>query len=178
MLPSGKRQHPLIQTVFACCTEGCCDFWKFDVEPEAMNIAIVGSRDFCRQVTSALELLQCRSEKAYHVVSQFIGRICEHDLSFVVPYEVPPTFYLSRTTAFVSITWCAGCIVHDAIHSRLYYESLNLRSPASCAWYGHEAELQCLAVQLEICEIIGAPAFEVRYLRTLNGQHFRLDHYW
>ena len=142
------------------------------------EIAVTGKRpDFLERVTAALRLLREKAPADYRLVEQHIGRIKEVEewhLSGMAPFPEPPTFSLAITTARISLTWCAGAIVHDACHSkqwREYRQTHNTSFVPDSAWTGQEAELRCIAYQIEVLERIGAPPGEIEALRRQDGLH-------
>lgn len=138
---------------------------------------IEGDEHFVAQVTSALDLLAERAPDALGVVEGYIGRIRQGLHSGMRAFEDPPTLELADPSTFYSITWCAGSIVHDALHSRLYHEWLAAHgAPVPAAeWTGTAIELACNRVQLAALECIGAPAHELTYLAGQDGTHWDVN---
>src|SRR5688572_9506659 len=85
---------------------------------------IVGSLQFSNQVHHALLLLRSRDTNAYGMVTNYIGRIEQGKRSGMWAYKSPPTYEMSDSTAFYSLTWCAATIAHDSFHSKLYHDYL------------------------------------------------------
>ncbi len=133
--------------------------------PETGNIEIEGSVRFTGQVSNALLLLKSAAPEAYQTVTNYVEVIREAGRSRMSPYQTRPLFEMDESTAFYSLTWCAGAIAHDSVHSKLYHDYVNTHSgwiPDS-AWTGPTAEHQCLIHQLKVLKEVGAPADEVRY---------------
>jgi len=141
-------------------------------EPE-----IVGSDRFKRQVSEALALLKERDADAHAVVTEHVGRIQEAERSGMWAYKTPPTFDMSGTTAFYSITWCAAAIAHDAYHSKLYHDYRKKHSgdvPLD-AWTGKRAEQRCMKHQIAVMERIGAPKKELEHAKKMADGQFVKD---
>jgi hypothetical protein len=143
------------------------------------DIGVMSDRiDFIKRVHAALKLLQEKAPDDYRSITRYIGRIRSverWELAGMSPYLDPPTFFLSRGTARLSVTWCAGAIAHDACHSRLwheYKEKHNTMSVPPSVWTGQAVELKCIAYQIEVMERIGAPRAELDDLRAQDGLHF------
>lgn len=145
------------------------------------GIVVEGSRCFQHQVESALKLLEQLAPGYHQVVTNYLGIIREWPTSGVRPYDRPPVFLLSRWSAFCSVTWCAGVIVHDAWHSKLYHEHLLTKGPPvpDHVWAGVDSELRCFAAQEDAARAIGSNRSEVEYIQTQNGLHtLTVDRYW
>ena len=141
-------------------------------EPE-----IKGSEQFIDQVQKALHLLKERDADAYAIVTEYVGRIQENELSGMDPLATPPTYYMSDITAFSSVTWCAATIAHDSFHSKLYHEYRRAHDGPvpSAVWKGREAEQQCIKHQLAVMERIGAPIEEIDHTKSLEDGRFVND---
>lgn len=146
-------------------------------ERQYANIEILGSREFVRQVEDALELLQSDSPDAFAVVSRYICCIRQNGRSGMRADADPPTFDFSPRSAHYSLTWCAGCIAHDAYHSKLYhdYREAHGEPVPDDAWGGKVKESECNEFQLAALHDISAPEDEIKYLAAQDGSHFDLD---
>jgi hypothetical protein len=146
-------------------------------EAKATQPEIVGSLRFSNQVYQALLLLQAKDTNAYAVVTNYVGRIQEGERSGMWAEKSPPTFALSSTTAFYSLTWCAATIAHDSFHSKLYHEHRKIsgRKVPAEVWTGRAAERQCMAHQLLVMERIGASQRELDHARQQADGHYVKD---
>lgn len=146
-------------------------------ESSIEGIQVRGSEEFTTQVGKALALLREKSPEDLAVVQRYVGRIQEQSRSGMRAYDDPPTFDLSMTTASYSVSWCAGSIVHDAFHSKLYndYRAAHGEPVPDGEWTGQAAEMKCIVVQMSSLKSIGAPEYEIEYVSTLDGSHFDLD---
>ena len=113
---------------------------------------IVGSDRFTSQVLSALHLLAERAPEAFVRVVEAITTIQSVPASSGMDV-FSRTFYVGDVTAFTpgfspseQLVWLAGTIVHDACHSEQHAEG-RVSS-------GKEAEVECLATQLEALSLI------------------------
>jgi hypothetical protein len=143
-----------------------------DSEPE-----IMGSVRFSEQVHQAMLLLKTRDVDAYAIVTNSIGRIQEGEHSGMWAYKTPPTYEMSDSTAFYSLTWCAATIAHDSFHSKLYhdYQKVHGWQVPDAIWTGIAAEQQCMKHQLEVMKHIGATQWEINYAKTQADGHYVKD---
>lgn len=144
------------------------------------SVEINASSKLRLQILKALELIRAQAPFEHSIMLSYIERIQEHHKSGMDPRIWPPTVYLSPLTCFVSITWCASCIAHEAYHSKLYqdYRSTHCGFVPNHIWKGQQAELACIKYQIKISRKILAPANELEYLQNLTGLHFYLPQYW
>jgi hypothetical protein len=92
-------------------------------------------------------------------------------------YKDPPTYEMSDTTAFYSVTWCAATIAHDSYHSKLYhdYRKEHAGSVPSEVWTGRPAERLCMKHQLAVMEHIGASKPEIDWAKQQADGHYVKD---
>ena len=127
---------------------------------------IHGSEKFAGQIREALELIRHHSPDEFASITEYVRRIEESDRSGMDTSR--SVCQLAPATAYHSITWCAGCIAHEAHHAKL--------SQSASYSYGHaQEEKVCIAYQRAVLERIGAPPSELEYLATLDGSHFDAD---
>ena len=88
-------------------------------EQDYEGIAVVGNKEFIEQVQTAVTLMKVKAPNAFGMTQSYVGRIEQGPRSGMWAYRDPPTFELNDRSAFYSITWCAGSIVHDSYHSKL-----------------------------------------------------------
>ena len=143
----------------------------------AADPEIVGSLTFSNQVHQALLLLRSRDTNAYNVVTNYVGRIQEGERSGMWAYETPPTYEISHSTAFCSLTWCAATIAHDSFHSKLYhdYRKAHGGPVPDTVWTGKAAERQCMRHQLQVMKLIGAGKWEIDHAQKQADGHYAKD---
>ena len=141
------------------------------------EIEIVGSARFRNQVHDALFLLKTRDADAYAIVTTYVNRIEEGKRSGMWAYKVPPTYEMSDTTAYYSLTWCASTIAHDSFHSKLYhdYQKSHVGPVPAEAWTGTAAEKQCMKHQLSVMEHVGATRPEIDWAKRQADGHYVKD---
>ena len=141
------------------------------------GIQIVGSPRYLKQVREALDLLKAKAPEELALVAEFVSVIEEGDRSGMWADRDPPTYVMSETTAFYSITWCAGTIVHDSYHSAMYHRYLREHGTPvpRKVWTGQLAEQTCNARQMKALKKIGAPKHEIEHLSSMDGTHYDLD---
>ena len=144
---------------------------------QASDPVIVGSLRFSNQVHQALFLLNARDTNAYAIVTNYVGRIQEGERSGMWAYKTPPTYEMSDSTAYYSLTWCAATIAHDSLHSKLYHDYRKAHDgPVPAAvWTGRAAERQCMKHQLLVMEHIGASKWEIDYAKKQEDGHYAKD---
>jgi len=143
----------------------------------AGDLEIMGSVPFSNQVHQAMALLKAQDAEAYAIVTNYVGRIREGEPSGMWAYSTPPTYQMSDTNAFYSVTWCAATIAHDSFHSKLYhdYHPKAGRGVPDAAWTGTEAERRCMKHQLGVMRRIGAPRGELEHARRQADGHYVKD---
>ena len=137
----------------------------------------MGSVGFSNQVHQAILLLRARDVDASAVVTNYVGRIQEAERSGMAVDKTPPTYEMSDTTAFYSLTWCAATIAHDSFHSKLYheYQKAHVGWVPNSVWTGTGAEQKCVKHQLTVMERIGATKQEIDYAKTQADGHYVKD---
>jgi hypothetical protein len=96
-------------------------------------------------------------------------------------YKKPPTYEMSDTNAFYSLTWCAATIAHDSLHSKLYHDYRRTHSDhvPDSIWTGRASEQLCMKHQLAVMEHIGASKWEMEYARKqAEGQYVKDGETW
>jgi hypothetical protein len=142
------------------------------------GIEIIGGDKFRSQIVAALILLKTKSPAAFQIVTNNIGVIEESEHSGMLADQTPPVFEFNDRSAFYSLTWCAGDIVHDSFHSKLYHDYQKSHSgtvPAD-VWMGHDAEVKCLKHQTQELKDIGAPDSEVTYCEHISPDYADVDY--
>jgi hypothetical protein len=136
-------------------------------------IEIEGSSKFRVQVQACLNLLSKKAQREYQLIKDHIGVISQNGRSGMRAWENPPRYQMSDTTAFYSLSWCAGTIAHDAYHSLLYkkYSSIDGGKPPYEKWAGTSAEKESIDFQLSVMRKVGASNHEINYLKSLDGTH-------
>ena len=141
------------------------------------GIRIVGDKEFISQVKASLELISRFVHEEFANIQRYIGIIEQNKRSGMFAYKKPPKYQMSKVTAFYSLTWCAGTIAHDSYHSKLYhdYKEFYGEFVPDNVWIGREAEAKCLAYQLMVMQKIGAPEYELNYLKILDSNYYDID---
>ena len=149
------------------------DELAWDICSSISEIELVGSTKYKQQVLKALKLLCRKSYEAYQIVEGYVGKIEEAQRSGMDASANPPTFFMSEEVAFSSLTGCAGAIVHDSYHSKLYHDYIReYGKPVPYEiWGGFEAERKCIIHEIKVLKKIGAPKHEIDYCLSLDGTH-------
>jgi len=157
--------------ILPCCAPAAET--KSQISEKLKKIEIKGSKKFKNQVTKALELLKEKTPEAYQIVTEYVRRIEQGKHSGMWAYKKPPTYEMADETTFYSVTWCAGSIAHDSLHSKFYhdYKKEHSGSVPDKVWVGEDAEKKCIRHQLEVLKKIGAPKHEIDHCKKQKGTH-------
>ncbi len=142
-------------------------------DPACSDFVIVGDGAFQQQVRTALTLLMYHDQDDFLKIKKYLREICQANHSGTQVSVARSTFYLAPQSAFYSVTWCAGDLVHEACHCKLYrdyWESWRFRD-SNLIVNGKEAEKYCIKQQLKALEKIRAPVWERNWLRAQDGSH-------
>jgi hypothetical protein len=84
-----------------------------------------------------------------------------------------PTFLVANETSSSGVFWYASTIVHDAMHSFLFFRARQKASDELEAYIngieaysGHDAEMFCLTKQIETLKKIQAPEYLIKYAES------------
>jgi hypothetical protein len=137
------------------------------------HIEITGSERFVSRVKGALQLIEEKSPGAWQVVALHVRKIEEGDKTGMFPYLPLSPAVIGTRTFLCSVAWCAGAIVHNAYHAKLYeeYKKEHGASVPDDAWSGPEAEKKCLDFQIMTMREVGAPVYEREYLSSFDVVH-------
>lgn len=148
---------------------------------EPYEIEIIGDNDFIEKTKEALDLLENKAPIYYAVVIRYIGVIEWAETgSRMLAWEDPPLCRVGEATVNAGTIWYAGTIVHDSIHSKLYYDYL-VENPSGPVpdevWTGKGAEAQCLNVQYDALEKIGADQNTLDYIKNvINTEYWEIPY--
>ena len=145
--------------------------------PAWAELRVQGSAKFGTQITNALAILESKAPEAYKIITNQIGIIQQGEHSGMWAYRVPPVFEIADPTAFYSVTWCAGSIAHDSMHSKLYHDYLltNSAPVPDSIWTGANAEKICLEHQVRVLKQIGAPTNEINYCSQVKPDFYDVN---
>lgn len=132
------------------------------------KIQIRGKEDFVGRVKGALLLIKEKAPHAWVLISEHVKKIEEGGATGMFPYAPGSPAVLSQETALCSLAWCAGAIIHNAFHAKLYreYQSAHDASVPDEAWLGPETEKKCIEFQINAMRQMGAGHPETQYWRT------------
>ena len=131
-------------------------------------IKIIGDPTFCQNTEKALELLKTRDIEAFNEVNACIGSIKQNKISGIDVLRKPPRFLVSNELSNSDTHWYASCILHDAMHSFLYFDALKKGQNGLEVFQGHDAEMFCLDKQIETLKNIGASKELLKYAESLH----------
>ena len=146
-----------------------------------MDIQIIGDALFKEQITKALYLLQYKSPDTFEYPKKYIKIIkqVKNGYSGMKAWIEKPTFLMSNSSAFYSLTWAASSIVHDSYHSYLYHtykqNNPNKKVPYKVLWAEQEAELKCNMLAVQSLEDMHAPNHEIVHVKSGDGKHGDLN---
>ncbi len=132
------------------------------------GIETVGSPEFSARARESLSLLE--RTPLWDSVHRNIAILKQGEHSGMAAYLAKPTMEVGDPTWKESPIWFAGAIAHDACHSRLYHEAAAKTGgrPPEEAWMGKLAELECIQVQLNALNALGADAYTLAYMENLK----------
>ncbi len=140
-------------------------------EPESYEIEIIGDNDFVEETNKALNLLKSKAPIHYAIIERYIGVIEWVEAgSGMFAWEDPPLYRVGEVTVNEGTIWYAGTIVHDSVHSKQYHDYLaeNPSGPVPDeVWTGENAEAQCLNVQHDALEKIGADQQTLDWIKSV-----------
>jgi len=171
---TARRNFIRVESISAICLAAVL---LLSLLPAWAELKVQGSGKFGAQIANALALLQAKAPEAYQIVTNQIGIIQQGEHSGMWAYRVPPVFEIADPTTFYSVTWCAGCIAHDSIHSKLYHDwqRTNSSPVPDGVWTGAAAEKQCLEHQVRVLKQIGAPTNEIVYCSQVKPDFFDVN---
>jgi hypothetical protein len=146
--------------------------------PVAPSVKIEGNGDFQLQVTKALLLIKLCDFEMFARVTNAVGIVREDSETSAAATNRPPMVRMTSNTAFHSLTWCAGGLVHEAHHISLAKRrgDTNQINPVFGNVRGYKdyqrEELECFALELEILKKMNAPRDEIDFVRSQDGTHF------
>lgn len=145
------------------------------------SITIVGNDDCRKKTKDALALLNTKAPVHYTNVTTYISIIeCADAGSGMFAWENPPRYKVGAATVNAGTIWYAGTIAHDACHSRQYHVYLS-EHPGSLVpndvFTGKAAEAECLDVQKDALEKIGASQTTIDYVKNIiNSEYWNVEY--
>lgn len=132
---------------------------------------VVQGDEYCRNSTGeALALLKSNAEPYFDMVLENVGMVqCVEQGSGMHADTNLPIYHAGVETIKAGAVWYASTIVHDACHSRLYNNYLELHEggvPAE-AWTGKKAELACLKEQYKALVKLGADEWTLNHVQNM-----------
>ena len=127
------------------------------------TVLITGSPLYKAKIQAALDLLKAKDINNYNLVLSKLKEIREvgGNATYV---DVGTRVTYFRMIDAEEVYWAACSIVHETNHIVLYQAGL--------PYAGTEAELTCIRKQTECAITIGAPAYLISYLKSLDGTHW------
>lgn len=145
--------------------------------PPTARPTVEGSEAFQTRVNAALDLLLSRAPQWYKYVTDGLNKIREARHAGVSgAYVDERTFDISDNHVFLnggyerSVMWLASIIVHDACHVH--------QSDAGKRFFGRDAELECLQLQLTAHQAVDPFDRFASYLRTLIENINNPEYQW
>ena len=123
------------------------------------DITIIGPLDFKKQTIKALKLIKEKSKSDFLRINKYLKCIKSARQSGMVLAKAQ--FNVGRPTAFYSVEWYAGCIVHDTHHYFLHTVKKLLWGKGNYAKH----EKLCLREQVRFLKKIKAPNNLVKHCK-------------
>jgi len=141
-------------------------------KPVWTETTITGDANFTKKTQKAMDLIK-KSQFGYELATSYIAVIEQSTYSGMRAYDNPPTYQVGEATYNASTTWYASTIIHDAFHSKLYFDSLEEYGYVnSDMWTGQIPEMMCLSAQIDFLKEIGAPRNEIDYAISIIDSHY------
>ena len=153
-------------------------------EQPVSSIEILGDEAFVERTNQALALLRDVSPEHFELVETYVGLIEPGRRPSMAPFADPPIMRICDGTTGASLEWFAGVLVHEAYHSKLFHGHLhrngflNSREYAVAngghgvpfvVWGGEEAELKCLAAQLDFLKMADVPQLYIDQIGSMKA---------
>ena len=134
------------------------------------EIKIDGDADFTQKTKAALDIIREKTPATYAMVLRYVAIIRQGAQSGMWATLNPPVFVVGNATYVSKAMWYASAIVHDAFHSKLYYDHFwEYGFCPNDIWTGTKAEMACLEIQITFLEEIGAPQSLIEHAKSLRG---------
>jgi len=153
-------------------------------EPKPLGpfeIKIIGDGDCTTKTNQALDLLRNKAKIHYDTIVKYVGIIeCTASQSGMHVWENPPRYQVGKATVDAGTIWYAGTITHDACHSKQYHDYLfenpSINVPSE-VYTGRNAEAQCLDVQYDALNKLGAAQETLNYITNVrNSEYWNVDY--
>lgn len=135
------------------------------------NIKITGNKKFVNQTKSALDLVEKSSKSDFNKINRYLKEIKQAKESGMILEKAQ--FNVGDPTAFHSVEWYAGAIVHDAHH---YY----LHAIKKFSWIPknyRKHERLCLDEQIKFLKKIKMPEEWIKHCKNaLKSDYWMEEH--
>lgn len=128
------------------------------------HIDVQGTARFQAQTEQVFQLLQRRDVDSWQHVRIHIHVIQQGAHSAMWAYEQPPRVEINNRTAFYSVTWYAGVLIHEATHAEFREKSCK------------DVEQLCIDRQIAVLMRIQAPQHEIQYLQLLDPYYCEINY--
>jgi hypothetical protein len=135
---------------------------------------VSGSEKFKKQIWLGLALVALKDPEDYSLMKGSYRRISEGPHSgFPDLDQKEIVCYINDITAFSSVVWCAGTLVHEAYHIKLYEEYKNAqRASATPITYDKvDIEKRVIALEMVALKKLGASQKEMDWAANQDGTH-------
>jgi len=129
-------------------------------------VEIEGDEQFVSTIETALELLR-QFPEYYELANTYIGRIERgRGNTHIEIRRETPVMRVNAVTSEASSLWIAGMIVHEAYHSKLYFEYFNInnRSAPSHVWGRPDGEVMAIERQRGLLVAAQAPQHYIQHV--------------
>jgi len=136
-----------------------------------LNVQLVGSDSFKGKVTESMELLYEQSYEHFALVNGTLSKIQAGQRSGAEVWT--RTFVIGPSSQNTDVYWLASIIVHDTVHVVQYLEQRT--------YFGKEAELEALRVQLACLQALNAPEYHISRIQQIlddpdNNNYWDVDY--
>lgn len=138
--------------------------------------------NFKSRVKTAILTLKERAPDDFAIMQKYIVKIRAFRASGANYNAAVMTIDLGAKTVNASMTWLTSVLAHETHHIRKYKETGKklgdahlMKDKKAALQVMIDEELECNRVQIAVLEKIGAPRFEIDYLKAQKGDHFDID---
>lgn len=162
------------------------------------GLRITGTSTFEEKIKEGLKLIFVYDRKMFDELKKYIYVIREGEKTDFVVEEGVPKILLTRKTASLSSTWCAGAIAHQLFLAKNYYERKLAQKPPEIPPLGQQANLEVEAnpslvrvtdpmevenlekkaddYQIVLMIKAGAPTYEIKLIKNRKPGDYSLTH--
>lgn len=135
------------------------------------GIIVEGNKKFFKQTREALKLIESESKADFNKIKKHLKKIKQVKESGMIFEKAQ--FNVGNKTAFHSVEWYAGAVVHDTHHYYLHAVKKFLWTPRNFSRH----EKLCLDEQIRFLKKIDAPKRWIKHCKdVLKSEYWMKEH--